>query len=70
MAPESTMAVWSPWLQELWALRGGGGGKANIRRSINALKMRYFNCNIFYVSGPSISQTAFRIWWASASILG
>ena len=26
LAPDSMMAVWSPWLRGLWALRGGGYG--------------------------------------------
>ena len=63
------MAVWSLWLRGLWGLRGGGA-TANIRRSIICFKMRYFICNFFYVSGPTMSQAAFPIGRVSACILG
>ena len=32
--------------------------------------MRYFICNIFYISSPSMSQADFPIGWASTSIIG
>ena len=47
-----------------------GGNMANISKSIICFKMRYFICNIFYVSGPSMSQADFPIGRASACILG
>ena len=63
------MVVWSSWLRGLWALRRGGA-TAKIRRSIICFKMSYFICNLFDVSGPTMSQAAFPIGQASAYILG
>ena len=51
-------------------LERGGGATANIGRIIICFKMRYFICNILYVSGPTMSQAAFSIGRASACILG
>ena len=39
-----------------------GGATANIRIIIIFFKMRYFICNIFYVSGPTMSQSTFPNW--------
>ena len=46
------------------------GEASNIKRSIICFKMRYFICNIFYVSGPTMSQSAVPMGGASSCILG
>ena len=46
------------------------GSTANIRRSIKCFKMRYFICNIFQVSVPSMSHADFPIGQTSACIIG
>ena len=47
-----------------------GGATSNIRRICVRFKMRYFICNISYVSGPTMAQAAFPIGRASTCIIG
>ena len=68
LAPDSTIAVWLLWLRWLQNLKWGGA-TANSRRSFICFKIIYFNCNIFYVSGPTLSQAAFPICRALAGVI-
>ena len=45
------------------------GATANIRRSFICLKMIYFNFNIFYVSGLTLSHADFSICRVLAGVL-
>ena len=69
LALESIMVVWSLWWLRWLRKMKGGGNTANSRRIFIFFKMIYFNCNIFYVSGPTMSQAVFPIWRALDSVL-